>query len=233
MRRAFLLFPLLWVATLSKPLRAQSEADYWAYVALTLTPTGAFAPLATAARVGTRATGAVSLRYGQISEDDNPLHNIGITADFNAGNGRVGITAGTRACEGCQTLIMVGVDWTTPLVQRSMADGRFGMGLTTAIGAGIPTWSEADAVLLSASLGVPLSVVAGTTDGLRVVPFVTPGLGLGMVTGEASETGVRFMLGAGVGLITPAGLGVTVGFQKVFIDEGPTVVGLSVTFGGR
>ena len=233
MRRAILLFPLLSVLSLGPPLQAQSEGDFWAYLALTLTPTGGFAPLASAAGVGGPASGAFSLRYGQIGEDDDPLHHIGVTADLPAGSGRLGLTAGAQACAGCDALIMLGADWTTPLVERAMADGRMGVGLMTAIGAGIPTAEEADAFLLSASLGVPVSLVAGAADGLQVVPFLTPAIGLGVITGSDSEAGIRPMLGGGLGLISRAGFGVTAGFQKVFIDGGETVIGLAITFGGR
>jgi hypothetical protein len=36
-----------------------------------------------------------------------------------------------------------------------------------------------------------------------------------------------------LGLISQAGFGVTAGFQRVFVDDGETVIGLAMTIGGR
>ena len=171
MRRSFLLLPLLLVA----PACEELEGDAAAYFALALTPPGGFAPLATAGRVGEPAAGAVSLRYGRISGDgEEAVNNIGVTADFGTGAGRLGITAGAATCSGCDPIIMLGADWTTPLLRRSMTDASLSLGLTTGVGAGIPTADDADGVAMSGSLGLPLSMIAGSSTGLRVIPYITP-----------------------------------------------------------
>jgi hypothetical protein len=41
------------------------------------------------------------------------------------------------------------------------------------------------------------------------------------------------MLGGWVGIVAANGFGISAGFQKVFIDEGETVIGLAITFGRR
>ena len=50
--------------------------------------------------------------------------------------------------------------------------------------------------------------------------------------GTPSESGSRFMLGAGIGMLNASnGWGVSVGMQKVFIDQGKTVFGLNFSYG--
>ena len=88
-------------------------------------------------------------------------------------------------------------------------------------------------------MGLPLSLVA-KSPGVTVVPMLRPGFAYGHSSGEvefdgeteeASESGTRFMLGGGVGLFfVNRGLGLHVGAQKVFIEDGKTVIGLGVTF---
>jgi hypothetical protein len=230
MRRAFLLLPLLLVA----PACEELEGDAAAYFALALTPPGGFAPLATAGRVGEPAAGAVSLRYGRISGDgEEAVNNIGVTADFGTGAGRLGITAGAATCSGCDPIIMLGADWTTPLLRRSMTDASLSLGLTTGVGAGIPTADDADGVALSGSLGLPLSMIAGSSTGLRVIPYITPAVGFGALTGEGGASDVRPMLGGGVAVVAPNGFAVSGGVQKVFVDGGDAVLGVALTIGGR
>lgn len=234
MRRSFLLLPGLCMLLLVAPACEPIEGDAAAYFALTLTPLGGFAPLASAARLEEPAAGAVSLRYGRITvDDDNAVNNIGISGDFGAGAGRLGITAGAATCSGCDPLIMLGADWTTPLLRRSSSDGSFGLGLTTAVGAGIPTENDADGVALSGSLGLPLSMIAGNPTGLRVIPYITPAVGFGALTGDDGASDVRLMLGGGIGIVSASGYGVSAGVQKVFIDGGEAVLGVALTIGGR
>jgi hypothetical protein len=234
MRPAFLLLPVLSAVLLGRPASAQSEGDAAAYFALTLTPTGAFAPVARAAWLGGPAGNALSFRYGRLSYgSDENIHNVGVSGDFSAGRSRLGITAGAATCSACDAIIMFGADWTTPLVRRTSSGGTFGVGLTTTAGLGVPTAEGADGVALSGSLGLPVSIVAGQAGGLRAIPYITPAIGLGGFTGEGGTAGVRPMLGAGVGIVAANGIGLSAGVQKVFIDDGAAVVGLSLTVGGR
>lgn len=230
MNRASLLCIGLAVVMSMRPVYAQDEGDVTAYFALSFTSTGGFVPLPTAARMG-EPGGAMSLRYGQLSFDsDDAFHNIGISGDFRAGAGRLGVTGGALVCSGCDPVIMLGADWTTPLSRRASDAGSFAVGLTTAAGVGIPS-SDADGILLSASLGLPLSMTAGEPRGVRVIPYITPAVGFGAATGDGGDSGVRAMLGGGVGIVAANGLGVSAGFQKVFIEDGEAIIGLAVTFG--
>ena len=233
MKRLSLLGMALAAVVFVSPVHAQDEGDATAYFALSFTSTGGFVPLPSAARLG-EPSGALSLRYGQFSfDDDDAFHNVGLSGDFRAGAGRASITGGAMLCSGCDPIIMVGGDWTTPLSRSVSESGTFAVGLTTAAGVGIPTSEGADGVVLSASLGLPLSMIAGQSEGLRVIPFLTPAVGFGAATGDDGDSGVRPMLGGGVGLVGASGLGVSAGFQKIFIEGGETIIGLAITFGRR
>jgi len=233
MKRALLLLPALAMTLVAERARAQNDGDVAAYVALIFTPVGGFAPRAGGA-LPEAGIGGVSLRYGRLSyEDGDATHMFGASGDVGAGSGRLGFTGGVATCDGCDAIIMVGADWTTPLVRRTSPSGTFGVGVTTAIGAGFSTEEDADGIALSGSLGLPLSLVAGNRDGLRAVPFVTPGIGFGTLTGDGGDSGVRPTLGAGIGIIAANGFGLSVGVQKVFIEGGEPVFGLTLTIGGR
>ena len=232
MRRAlclsFLLVPISSVSAV-----AQSDGDAAAYIALTTTPAGAFPPIASPARFGSPGGGALSFRYGQRSlETGDAVHNVGLTADFSASTGRIGVTLGAATCDGCKALIMLGVDWATPLVRRVSDEGAVGIGLASALGFGLPT-AESDGFLLSGSLGLSFSAVGGKADGPRIIPYVTPGVGFGTLTGDEGASGVRPMIGGGLGFAAAKGFGVSAGFQSVPIDGGQMVVGVAVTIGGR
>jgi hypothetical protein len=213
-----------------RPAQAQDDSDFAAFIALSFTSTGGLVPLPTVARVR-EAGGALSIRYGQLSfDDDDAFHNVAFSGDFRAGSGRLGLTGGAMICSGCDALVMLGADWTAPLTESVSETGTFSMGLTTAAGVGIPT-EDADGILVSASLGLPLTMIAGKADGLRVIPFITPAMGFGAITGDGGDSGIRPMLGGGIGLVAANGLGVSAGFQKVFIEEGEAILGIAVTFG--
>jgi hypothetical protein len=75
----------------------------------------------------------------------------------------------------------------------------------------------------------------GSPTGVQIVPFVSPGFGWGRVSeGGDSESGTRFVLGGGVGIVSSnSGLGLTLGAQKVFIDGGKLVFGAGLTWARR
>ncbi|HKW12053.1 MAG TPA: hypothetical protein VJO33_16825 [Gemmatimonadaceae bacterium] len=70
---------------------------------------------------------------------------------------------------------------------------------------------------------------------MRIAPFLTPGFGWGRLSGSGdSISGTRFLLGGGVTLQSLTNdIGVNVGFQKVFIDRGETMFGVSLIFGTK
>jgi hypothetical protein len=229
-RALFLSFLLAFVS--SVPVAAQS-GDAAAYLALTTTPTAAFAPIASPVRFGEMGGGAVSFRYGQLSlETDHAIHHWGLTADFPASTGRVGVTLGAATCDGCDALIMLGADWAKPLVRRSSDEGAVGIGLASALGLGLPT-TDGDGFLLSGSLGLSFSAVGGKAGGPRIIPYVTPGVGFGTLTGDDGASGIRPMVAGGLGFAAANGFGASAGFQHVPLEGGQMVVGVAVTIGGR
>ena len=81
------------------------------------------------------------------------------------------------------------------------------------------------------SAGAPVALVLKSGD-MTWAPFVTPGFGWGRLSAQGtSESGTRFMMGAGLGVSHRNGWGASVGMQKVFIDQGKTVFGLNLSYG--
>jgi hypothetical protein len=127
---------------------------------------------------------------------------------------------------------MVGADYITPLV-RSAGTGptpsAFTVSLSPSVGVAKPT--EGDGTFAAASVGLPVAVAMGGDAGARVAAFVSPGLGFGMISGSGeSESGVRPMLGGGVGLRF-SNLTISGSAQKIFIDVGEIQFGVGIAVG--
>jgi hypothetical protein len=155
----------------------------------------------------------------------------------------------------CKSAMMAGANVSAPLLSSPVgtAGSTFNLSLDGAIGFssgdvidleatdGFETLSfEIRQSAMAAAVGMPLSLVVRSPS-LIVVPMLRPGIGFGRISGEveldgqseeATESGVRFMLGGGVGFLLPnSGIGFSLGAQKVFYEEGKTVIGLGLTFG--
>lgn len=67
----------------------------------------------------------------------------------------------------------------------------------------------------------------------RVVPFVSPGAGIGRVSsGGDSESGQRLLIGGGISIVNlETGLQATASASKIFIEGGATVLGISIGIG--
>lgn len=235
MRRALLLsLPLAVLSSLPAAAQIQIDpidGDEAAYLALTATPAAAFAPVGYPVRFGEPGGPALSFRYGHVSLA-NTVRNLGLTGDFPASSGRVGVTLGAAICDGCDPLIMLGGEWATPLVRRSSEEGAVAISLATAVGFGLPT-TDAEGFALASSLGLSFSAVGGKANGPWIIPYVTPGLGFGLLTGDEGGSGIRPMIGGGLGFAAAQGFGVSAGFQSVPVEGGEMVVGLAVTIGRR
>ena len=107
---------------------------------------------------------------------------------------------------------------------------RITIGLNSEAGFGIRSGLTA----FSLTGGVPVALVSGPPS-VRIAPFITPGIGFGRVSGNGdSVNGTRFMLGGGVTFQSMrTGVGATVGFQKAFIQNGETMLGVSLTLGAK
>jgi hypothetical protein len=70
---------------------------------------------------------------------------------------------------------------------------------------------------------------------VRIAPFITPGIGLGRVSGNGDSVhGTRFLLGGGVTFQSiRTGVGASVGFQKTQMPNVPTMLGVALSLGAK
>jgi hypothetical protein len=225
MRRSIML-GLAFVAPLSAAV-AQGEKDFAAYAGIVTSSLGAFAP---SAPVVTSEVGPQSfaMRYGRLELEDSPLSSYGARAEFAAGRGRLGLNAGVGTCSGCEEVYHVGADWHVPLV-----DGALRFGLRPAASMSFFTGDDADEGGWSVALGAPIGIPLRGEGSPRVLPYLEPAFAFAGIRGEEGESGTRPMLGGGLLVASRSGrVGVQLGFQKVFIDDGDLTWGLALTFGG-
>ena len=230
------------VGGVAEPARGQDQGDVAAFFALLLTPTGALPPVVRAPMLQGAPDGSTfQARYGRYEFDgaDQTIHNIGLGADLRAGAGWTGVTVALQTCDGCDGTILLGLDYTTPLVQLPIGADQtvrntsvLSVALTPSAGLSRPLDSDANVFFISGSVALPVSISTQFRGATQLVPFLAPGFGIGLIAGEGdTESGVRFMLGGGLGVAgLGPGLGITVGFQKIFIEGGPTQWGLGLTF---
>jgi hypothetical protein len=217
-----------------------SESALAAWSALLGTPTGALVPLLTPTMVGIPARSAqLAFRYGHVGGGDDlaSLNNFAVTALFPAGTGSaVSLTAGMirASCDGCDTHLMLSIGgdvglYSSPLGPSSDA-GRFTVALNGELGYGKPS----EGTLIAGAVGMPFSLILGSS-GMRFVPYVTPAFGFGSSSeGGSSVSGVRFLLGGGIGLYNPEStVSVHGGFQQIFIGDAKMLFGLGLSIGGR
>lgn len=205
---------------------AQDPGHFAAYAALVLTPQGAFAPLPPVSASAAR----YSLRYGRVKMGDGARNNLAFAARV-TGAGRSGsLTAGLLTCNGCWPGVTLGGELDLPLASGEIGSARYSAEVRNAFGFAFST-GERDSRALSASVSVPLSFAAGT--GLRIAPFISPGLGYGRLSiARRSESGVRLMAGLGLAIQNVhRSLDATIGMHKVFIAEGDMTFGLAVMWG--
>jgi hypothetical protein len=156
----------------------------------------------------------------------------------------------------CKRGFMIGVNWLAPLSTGKVSEGgaSFTIGIDGTVGfekgdvleLRFPPTGEflkARNTSLSAALGLPLALVARSGT-MALVPHLTPRFAYGRlslefeesggVSEEDSESGTRFMLGGGLELLFGAsGFGIDLGFQKVFIEDGDTVLGFGLSYQPR
>ncbi|HEY9428348.1 MAG TPA: hypothetical protein VIR34_14415 [Gemmatimonadaceae bacterium] len=215
---------------------AQSDGAAAGYVALTLTPTGGLAPVVRPWMAGVPQSGmGIDARWGSVTAGGVHMSTIvvGVSVPASGGRGDVTFTGGylSRDCEECSGQFVAGLAAERGLFRQEL-DGRgtqFGLGINGSIGFGKPEGGS----LWSATLGTPIYLAAGKPGKVQVVPFVTPSVGVGLIVPDESgtESGVRFLAGAGVGIVNAApGVNLHVGLQKTFIDGGKTVFGAGLSY---
>jgi hypothetical protein len=215
--------------------RAQSEGAFIAYAALNATPPGAFAPIVTPTMLGDILTGpGFVMRYGRVDLFEDAANNFAVTLLLPSGpRTTVNLTAGywNPDCEGCDGHPVLGAGMDGRLAVAPLSDVREAAQVIVGISGELGFAKPEDVTFLSATIGLPVSLVVRTTTGLRIAPFLTPAFGVGYATGGGqSESGTRFMIGGGIGIQSAAGFLLNAGFQKVLIDEGRTTIGVNAGF---
>jgi hypothetical protein len=222
------------VASLGIAASAQAQGtvvttDQAGYIALAGTP------VVTSAMLGRIAQGySFAGQYGHLSDDIGGFNSFGASVSMPVAGLSLGGSLGmfSPSATGSKSNYMVGLNAESNLGAWAIGEGKnanlFTMGARADFGWANPQ----DLGLLSLSAGVPLTLVLKNGD-MTFAPFVTPGFGWGRIspTGAASESGTRFMTGAGLGISNRNGWGVSVGMQKVYIDQGKTVFGLNLSYG--
>ena len=216
--------------------QAQSVGDLAGWLALSTTPVGAMTPVVTNAMLG-RVSKSYEMagRFGHMSVDGAGFNSFGASAAMPVSGFTLGGTLGyiSPSCDGCDGNVMVGLNAETRMGALKISDAKknpnqITLGLRSDFG-----WAKPDqTTALSLSAGVPVTLVAHSGN-ITFAPFITPGFGWGRLSATgASESGTRFHMGAGVGVINAAnGWGVSVGMQKVFLDGAKSVFGLNLSYG--
>jgi hypothetical protein len=214
------------------------------YAALVSTPVGAMSPLITNAMLG-RTGGSYDIagRYGHLSGDQGAggFNSFGASASMPYSGFTLGATLGylSPSCpsgSSCDGNMMLGLNAETRLTSAPMGEGKDASMMNIGVRGDFGWANPTDATALALSAQAPITLVA-KTGGMTIAPFLSPGFGWGRLSASASgvtvsESGARFMFGGGIGLLDQtAGWGVSLGMQKVFIDQGKTVFGLNFTYG--
>jgi hypothetical protein len=225
----------------SAQAQGPSVGDIAGYVALSTTPVGAMTPVVSSAMLGRIAKGySVTGQYGHVSDDALGFNSFGASISMPLSGISLGGSLGfiSPSADGSKSNLMLGANAETNLGAWALGAGK-NANLFTLSARGDLGWANPDdgtgtdnsITALSFSAGAPLALVLKNGD-MTWAPFVTPGLGWGRLSANgASESGTRFMMGAGLGMTHRNGWGVSVGMQKVFIENGKTVFGLNLSYG--
>lgn len=227
------------LAVATSGARAQDASDSAAYRALTQTPAGALTPLFDVGITGERPRSvSVHARYGIMSFDSHEYtHDFGVSVVVPVGGTALSATGGyyfPNCTDGaCQSHIMASIGSDQNLVAIQLGKGgdaraTVDVGLTSQIGFANPS----DTTLVSGALSLPVSLVPAPR-GLRLVPYVSPGVGVGLVHPDhGTEAGLQFLFNAGVGFLA-RGFTANVALSRAFLPDGNWLVGVGLSFGDR
>ena len=214
----------------------EDDSDVAAWLAMMFTPYGALPPLVsrTMAGIGSGEGGGGSfeIKYGHWGFDDDDMWN---TVGLGGRAGPLGFTFGYGKCSGCDEGLLMGqVDFESILARSPFgpdaSGGSFAIGVRPSAGFGKPTEGDGSALAANVDLPVSFSMPVGVRS--HIVPFVTPGIGVGRYADEFnSETGFRASIAAGMAFFVSEQFGIHAAWRKIFIDEGPGTFGVGVSFG--
>jgi len=242
MRRSLVLAASLVAFAASAPTRlaAQntSENALAAYLAMVLSPVGTLPPILSSVMLGRPMTAPdFAVRYGRISMESESVNTFGGRLGFPVGQKvTIAVNAGYEAfsCQDCSGHFIGGVGAEGRLASSMLGTGGDAAQLNVGLNGEAGFGHQDDATAFAITAGLPIALVSGNST-MRIAPFLTPGFGWGRLSGGGdSINGTRFLLGGGVTLQSLTNnIGVNVGFQKVFIDGGETMFGVSLIFGTR
>ena len=222
------------------PLGAQSINAAVAYGALITTPAGALPPVLSNAMLYRPMTQPdIAVRYGHISDAGTSLNTFDARVGFPLGTRAMfGVNAGYQdaSCSfgGCDSHFIAGANAEGRLSSTTLGTGTEAAQLTIGLNGDAGLGKDAGATVFSFTGGLPVALVSRTSKAL-IAPFLTPAFGWGRASNNGlSQNGTRFLLGGGVTLQSlNSPIGANLGFQKVFIDGGETVFGVSLVIGRR
>lgn len=225
---------------------AQSRInDLAGFYALIYTPAGA---LPSVVRVtmpdDSGSRGAVDLRYGRYKYRDGTLtfNNFGAAGQLRIFRRlSVGATVAYRGCSGgCEGLTMASVDAAATLLHHEATEpgaGDIEIGVQVSAGYGEPDTTHFTAQSLAVML--PLTVTLPQANNGLLTLSLVPGAAYGRLTNEhpillggavGTFSSTRFLMGAGLGYLFSAGLGVHLGVHRIAIEESSTQSGLGVSW---
>jgi hypothetical protein len=218
---------------------AQTQgSDYGALAAMKLTPVGGLPPVPVVvdeARVGSKS---LVLRHGrwQYAPGDGLISTLGVGVQFHRAKSVVRLEVAKNANADCGTCgsWMVGVDITRSfrsLVLSEAANGRrtaLEISWNPVFGLAMP--EGGDGLAFSAALNLPVTLQMPLGARWRVLPFVAPGYGLGLVgTGEMGHVGVRPLIGGGIAIANAKStVQLSFGFRNVLVEGASSTAGFGV-----
>lgn len=250
--RATLGGALLLLSLAAPALRAQgisiTPQQDAAESALISTPIGALPPLMTPTIAGMSATSpSFGIRYGRrtVYGTSGAENNYGISTTLPMSTGAsVTLTAGAGDIycpnSSCNRYLQLALGGDFKLGEMPMGTGsKLLYAVNGEVGYGRPGALGQTDQAISLSAGVPISLVLGSGSDMKIVPWLTPGFGVGSYKQDTrfsgtSNNGQLFLLGGGLGLSNAtSSFSASLGFQRVFISGGQTMYGISVTIGGH
>jgi hypothetical protein len=249
MRPLSLLVATLLVLPVTAATSQTSLEDARAFVALRATPVGALVPMPGPALVGRQLGGAqLGIRYGFNREEviggSVSTQAIAASAIFPLGlTGNWSLHAGIvdADCLNCSPELMLGLGGEMRAFEVAdflIPGSTLNLGVSGDFGYGRLKPSGVNAYSLGIGAPIALSMSGGAASGMRIVPYLTPALGIGKLSsdcgGSESCDGTRFILGGGIGFWNPvSSISASVGVNHVFFPDQQPVFGVNVVLGGR
>lgn len=219
---------------------AQSAGDLAAWDALIVTPVGALPPRVHDPLLRDGQRMELAFRYGRWRYDqDDAIHNdFGLTVARALGiaHTSISVTAAylSLSCGTCGAWISGGLEAQTPLISHQLAgdslrDVTASASLITSAGAARYLGegrASAGSVAAAASFALTFPIASS-----RMLVAILPGIGIGRFASVDQDAyGTRPMMGASAAWILPWGTVVDLGFRHVYIDGGPSQIGLGLSW---